>query len=89
MYIQLKASRNRRTSRGKIINKTDNFIRFGFSDSNGMSRPTFKRATLELEEVGLIWLMEPGRFPGKKSAYALLEDWREIEKGLNRKTQWD
>lgn len=87
-YVQVKAARNLKNSRGKIINRTDDFIRFGFADSSGMSKPTYYKAIMDLEAAGMILTVEKGQFPGKKSAYALIDEWRQQEKYLKR-VQWD
>lgn len=78
VYLQLKAARNVK-KRGKTINTTDDYIRFGFKDSNGMSKPTFQRAVRELVDRGFVRVMTQGEIPNRKSAYALVEDWKVLD----------
>ena len=75
VYTQIRGRRNIKNSRGKVLNRSDDRIRFGFSDANGMSKPTFQRAVMELEEAGFIDTVEPGGFPNKKAAYAISNRW--------------
>lgn len=75
LYTQIKASRSLKDARGKIFNQSNDYIRFGFSDSNGMSKPTFQKGLRELIDKGFIGVMDKGTFPGRKGAYALIDDW--------------
>lgn len=79
VYTQIRAARNLRNSRGKVVNRSDDYIRFGFSDSNGMSKPTFHRAVHELLDKKFIGLMEVGGFHHKKAAYAIIDDWKRVD----------
>ena len=81
VYTQLKAARNVKNGKGITVNRSDDFIRFGFGDSNGMSKPTFFRAVHELVDEGFIGVMEEGEMPNRKTAYALIDDWRQRSKG--------
>jgi len=80
IYTQIRAARNIKDSRGKIINRDDSAIEFGFSDSNGMSKPTYRKAISELAERGFIAIIEKGSFPRKKAVYAIIDDWKEWER---------
>lgn len=86
VYTQMKASRNLRDSRGKVRNRSDNAIEFGFGDSNGMSRPTFKRAVEELVERKFLFVVKGGGFPSRKGVYALT-DWWKIDEDAEAKYQ--
>lgn len=81
IYTQIKASRNLKNSRGKTFNRSDDHIKFGFSDSNGMSKPTFRKGLQELIDKGFIGVVTPGEFPGKKAVYAIIDDWRKRDAG--------
>lgn len=83
VYTQILASRYLKDSRGKMFNRSNDHIKFGFSDSNGMSRPTYRKGLQELIDKGFIGVMDLGEFPGKKSAYAIIDDWK------GRKPYWD
>ena len=87
LYIQIKAARNRSNGKGVVINRSDNHIRFGFADSTGMSRPTYYRAIRELTDKGFIGVMEPGRLPNRKAAYAIIDEW--AAKDCEWQTSWD
>jgi len=78
LYLQIRARRNIKGPRGNIINKTDDFIRFSFGDSNGMSKPTYQRAIKELVEKGFVGVMDPGGVPNRKAAYAIIHDWNHL-----------
>ena len=78
-YTQIKRARNSRNQRGMIINRTDDYIAFGFSDSDGMSKPTFRKAVSELIEKGFIDLVDPGGLPNRKAAYAISDNWRHFD----------
>lgn len=75
-YVQLKARRNLKDSRGKIINRDDDYIKFSHTDSYGMSKPTFRKAADELIKKGFIEIVECGHFPAIRPKYALSEMWR-------------
>ena len=87
VYTQLKAARNMKNGKGVTVNRSDEFIRFGFKDSNGMSKPTFFRAVHELLDGGFIGVMEEGEMPNKKTAYALIDDWKQRSKGNKTRVQ--
>ena len=87
VYTQLKAARNLKNGKGVTVNRSDEFIRFGFSDSNGISKPTFFRAIHELLDRGFIGVMEEGEMPNKKTAYALIDDWKQKGKGKKTRVQ--
>lgn len=76
VYTQLKASRNLRDSKGNVRNVSDEFIRFGFGDSNGMSKPTFQKAIKELEAKKFILKVEEGGLKHQKAAYAIHDGWK-------------
>jgi len=79
IYTQICAARYIKNPRGKVINRDDSAIEFGFSDSNGMSKPTYRKAISELVEHGFMAIVEKGRFPRKKAVYAIIDDWKEWE----------
>jgi hypothetical protein len=100
VYVQIKASRNLKNSRGKTVNWKDDYIKFGFSDIGGMmSKPTYHRAIKELIDNGFIGLMAPGGLPNRKAAYAIIDDWkgqdstrstrRALYGGLEEWSVWD
>ena len=76
VYVQIKASRNKRTARGKILNRSDDRIRFAHRDCNGMSKPTYHRAVKELISKGFIEVVDQGGMPNRKAAYALVDTWK-------------
>ena len=88
IYTQIKASRNLVNSQGKTFNRSDDHIKFGFADSNGMSRPTYKKGLQELIDKGFIRVVVQGEYPGKKSAYALIHDWKS-QAEWRKSTVWD
>jgi hypothetical protein len=102
VYVQIKAARNLKNSRGRILNRTDDYIKFGFKDSGGMSKPTYHRAIKELVDNGFIGVMDPGGIPNRKAAYAIIDDWqgqgsngqmqasrRALYGGLEERMYWD
>lgn len=88
IYTQIRAARNIKNSRGKIINRDDSEIEFGFSDSNGMSKPTYRKAISELVERGFIGIVVKGSFPRKKAVYAIIDDWKEWERLFVTSKPW-
>ena len=80
LYVQIRAARNTKNKRGKILNRSDNAIKFGFKDVEGMSKPTFYKAIGELVDRGFIGVMDPGQIPNRKAVYALIDDWKRYGK---------
>ena len=70
-YIYLRRQRNK-LRRGKIINNSDDYIEYGFSDCPGLSKRTFVRAITELRTQKMIKLIKPGKFPKIKAVYEVL-----------------
>lgn len=78
LYMQIKARRNRRDKEGNVINPTDGKIEFGYTDSFGLSKPSFVAGIEELRIKGFIRLVEPGHFPRVKAKYAIINKWKRL-----------
>lgn len=88
MYCQIKARRNRIDKDGNLINISDKEIEFGYSDSFGVSKPSFVKGIEELRAKGLIKLVKPGKLPKVKAVYALSNKWKVYERSLKYSEQY-
>ncbi len=88
LYCQLKARRNRIDKDGNLINISDKEIEFGYSDSFGVSKPSFVKGIEELRMKGLIKLVKPGKLPKIKAVYALSNKWKVYERSLKYSGQY-
>lgn len=77
LYIQIKRTRFKKDSKGRVYNMSDQHIKFGYGDiKHLLSKDTFQRAKAQLIKYGFIDEIQPGKFPNKKAVFALSERWQ-------------
>jgi len=82
MFVQICASRFTENRYGTKINKDNNHIKFGFSDSYGFTTYSYAKAIEELCIKGFIRIVSQGGFPNKKPVYSISNKWKYLNDRL-------